>query len=127
MAIDHVNPLTGKVKEYKNSAEWMKDVEAASFTPPVENPEVRTYADASQRLREEIGLDLRSPAERQQAEVDATIEQRVAAGVSAALAKAQESEKTTQTPPAKSASHSAQKSLNEQLSEFATLIGWKIK
>ena len=119
MTFDQVNPKTGKVKEYKNSAEWLKDVEEATAKPPDKKPEVKTYADASRRLREEAGIDLRSPDERRAAADAEFIEKKVAEGVAAALAKQQ----VTQSQQVRPEVHS--KNMNDLLTEFCQKIGWK--
>lgn len=92
MTYDDINPLTGRVKEYKNSAEWIRDVEAyrAQNRTETPRPEVRTFADAAKRFKEECGVDLRSPAEQKEAAIAELIERKVAEGVSAALARQQE-------------------------------------
>jgi len=58
MTYDDINPLTGRVKEYKNSAEWIRDVEAyrAQNRTETPRPEVRTFADAAKRFKEELGI-----------------------------------------------------------------------
>lgn len=57
MTFDCVNPLTGKVKEYKNSAEWWKDVEKAHPTPKPEPVKKDiTYLEAMARLKKEAGI-----------------------------------------------------------------------
>ena len=119
MTIDQINPKTGKVKEYKNSAEWLKDVEEATAKPPEKKPEVKTYADAARRLREEAGIDLRSSDERRAADDAEFIEKKVAEGVAAALARQQ----VTQSQQAMPEVHS--KSTNDLLTEFCQKIGWK--
>lgn len=121
MTFDQVNPKTGKVKEYKNSAEWLKDVEEATAKPQNKKPEVKTYADAARRLREEAGIDLRSPDERRAAADAEFIENKVAEGVAAALARQQ----TTQSQQARPEVHSKPKSTNDLLTEFCQKIGWK--
>lgn len=122
MTYDQINPKTGKVKEYKNSAEWLKDVEEATAKPPEKKPEVKTYADAARRLREEAGIDLRSPDERRAAADAEFIEKKVAEGVAAALARQQ----VTQSPPVRQEAHSSKpKTTNDILTEFCQKIGWK--
>jgi len=121
MTIDQINPKTGKVKEYQNSAEWLRDVEEATAKPPEKKPEVKTYVDASRRLREEAGIDLRSPDERRAAADAEFIEKKVAEGVAAALARQQ----VTQSPPVRQEAHSKPKSTNDLLAEFCQKIGWK--
>lgn len=93
MTFDCISPKTGLPTEYPSSAEFYKEVEEATAKTPEKRPDVRTFADASQRLRDEIGLDLRSPAEQQEAANNEFIEQRIAEGVSEALEKAQQAEK----------------------------------
>jgi len=98
MTYDAINPITGLPKEYANSAEWLRDVDAATVKPVEEQREVKTFADASKRLLEETGLDLRS-ADEQKAAADAEfIEKKVAEGVAAALAR--QTQTATQTPQA---------------------------
>ena len=70
MVYINVDPITRKVKEYANSGEWMAAVEKATSGPKPKPVKKMTYAEASKKLREEAGIDLRSPAERQQAEID---------------------------------------------------------
>ena len=106
MTFDQVNPKTGKVKEYANSAEWIKDVEKATAKPPEKKPEVKTYADAARRLNEELGIrDL--AAEKAAADAD-FIKKQVAEGISEALAKAQQAEKAQQAQKAEKVSQSLQ-------------------
>jgi len=82
-----VDPKTGKVKEYQNSAEWLKDVEEATAKPPEKKPEVKTFADAMKRYNEELGI--RDPIAMKAAADAELIEKKVAEGISAALAKQQ--------------------------------------
>lgn len=106
MTFISVDPLTGLPKEYANSGEWMQDVDAAT-TKPVDEPiEVKTFADASRRLREEAGIDLRSDGERQAADNAELIERKVAEGIAAALAK-QQAQPANQTPKPTTQTHSA--------------------
>lgn len=112
MPFTAVDPKTGKPKDYNNSAEFFKEVEEARAKPPEKPREVKTYADASKRLREEIGLDLCDPVERLQAENNEFIEQRIAEGVSKALERQQEAQQagkagkaTNQSPPTFTLSH----------------------
>jgi len=81
MVYINVDPITRKVKEYANSGEWMAAVEKATSGPKPKPVKKMTYAEASKKLREEAGIDLRSPAERQQAEIDGLIERKVAEGL----------------------------------------------
>lgn len=98
MVFVSVDPKTHKVKEYKNSGEWLKEVEGVK--PKTEKPiEVKTYLDASNRLKKELGIDLRTPAEKEQEKIDESVGKAVAA----ALARQQA---TTQSPPAALAIHS---------------------
>ena len=104
MTIDQVNPKTGKVKEYQNSAEWLKDVEEFTAKPPEKKPEVKTFADAMKRYNEELGI--RDPvAEKAAADAD-FIKKQVAEGISAALAK-QQAQTANQTPKPTTQAHSA--------------------
>ncbi len=119
MTFDQVNPKTGKVKEYKNSAEWLKDVEEATAKPQEKKHEVKTYADAARRLREEAGIDMRSADERRAADDAEFIEKKVAEGVAAALARQQ----VKQSQQVRQEGHS--KSTNDILTEFCQKIGWK--
>ena len=106
MTFDQVNPKTGKVKEYKNSAEWLKDVEEATAKPPEKKPEVKTYADAARRLNEELGI--RDPVAEKAAADAELIERKVAEGISAALAKQQAQAQTAnQSPKPTTQAHSA--------------------
>jgi len=105
MTFDAINPVTGLPKEYANSAEWQREVDAATTKPVEEQREVKTFADASKRLLEETGLDLRS-ADEQKAAADAEfIEKKVAEGVAAALAG--QTQTATQTPKPSTQAHSA--------------------
>jgi len=101
-----VDPKTGKVKEYQNSAEWLKDVEEATAKPPEKKPEVKTFADAMKRYNEELGI--RDPIAMKAAADAELIEKKVAEGISAALAKQQAQVQTaTQTPKPTTQAHSA--------------------
>ena len=104
MGYINVDPITRKVKEYKNVAEWQADVENATADPKPKPIKKMTFAEASKKLREEAGIDLRDPAERQQEKIDAVIEQKVAEGLSAALARQQA--QATQSPTVKHVVHS---------------------
>jgi len=114
MTFDQVNPKTGKVKEYKNSAEWLKDVEEATAKPIEKKPEVKTFADAMKRYNEELGI--RDPVAEKEAAVAELIERKVAEGVSSALERqqaekaqqAQKAEKVSQSPWPIIQKHSAQ-------------------
>jgi len=92
MTFDQINPLTGKVKEYANSAEWMRDVEAYRAQNQTETPraEVHTYADAARRLNEELGI--RDPVAEKEAAIAEVIERKVAEGVASALKRQQEAQ-----------------------------------
>ena len=107
MTFDQINPLTGKVKEYANSAEWMRDVEAYRAQNQTETPraEVHTYADAARRLNEELGI--RNPVAEKEAAVAELIERKVAEGVSSALER-QQAEKAQQAQKAEKVSQSLQ-------------------
>ena len=105
MTFISVNPLTGLPKEYANSGEWMQDVDAATAKPVEEPREVKTFADASRRLREEVGIDLRSDGERQAVDNAEFIERKVAEGIAAALAK--QAQPANQTPKPTTQAHSA--------------------
>ena len=104
MTIDQVNPKTGKVKEYQNSAEWLKDVEEATAKHPEKKPEVKTYADAARRLNEELGI--RDPVAEKAAADAEIIEKKVAEGIATALAK-QQAQTASQTPKPTTQAHSA--------------------
>ena len=103
MAYINVDPITKKVKEYKNIAEWQAAVEKATSDPKPKPIKKMTFAEASKKLREEAGIDLRDPAERQQEKINAVIEQKVAEGISAALARQQ----AMQSSQAKQEGHSS--------------------
>ena len=113
MSFTAIDPKTGKAKDYNNSAEFFKEVDEARAKEPEKPREVKTYAEASRRLREEAGIDLRDPAERQQAENNEFIEQRIAAGVAEALERqqaaqqAEQAKATNQSPFAFTVSHAA--------------------
>ena len=104
MTIDHINPKTGKVKEYKNSAEWLKDVEEATAKPQEKKPEVKTFADAMKRYNKELGI--RDPAAEKAAADADFIKKQVAEGISAALAK-QQAQTANQSPKPTTQAHSA--------------------
>ncbi len=109
MGYINVDPITRKVKEYKNIAEWQADVEKATADPKPKPIKKMSFAEASKKLREEAGIDLRDSTEKRQAEVDSLIEQKVAEGISAALAR-QQQQQATQSPPSKQVQHHATKS-----------------
>jgi len=97
-----INPLTGKVKEYANSAEWIKDVEKATAKPLEKKPEVKTFADAMKRYNKELGI--RDPvAEKAAADAD-FIKKQVAEGIAEGLEKAQKAEKAQQAKQAEKVS-----------------------
>jgi len=104
MGYINVDPITKKVKEYKNMAEWQADVEKATSDPKPKPIKKMTFAEASKKLREEAGIDLRDSSEKRQAEVDSLIEKKVAEGISAALARQQA--QATQSPTVKHEVHS---------------------
>ncbi len=106
MTFDCISPKTGKPKEYPSSAEFFKEVEEVRGEPPEKPREVKTFADASLRLREQIGLDLRDPAEIKAAADNEYIEKRIAEGVSKALEQAQKAEKAQQAEKAGKANQS---------------------
>lgn len=106
MAFDAINPITGLPKEYANSGEWLRDVDAATAKPVEEQRQVKSFADASRRLKDEIGLDLRSDDERQAADNAEFIERKVAEGVAAALKK-QQAQPASQTLKPTTQAHSA--------------------
>jgi len=116
MTIDQVNPKTGKVKEYQNSAEWLKDVEEFTAKPPEKKPEVKTFADAMKRYNKELGI--RDPAAEKAAADADFIKKQVAEGIATALARQQ----VTQSQQAMPEVHS--KSTNDILTEFCQKIGW---
>jgi len=95
-----IDPKSGKPKEYANSAEFFKEVEEFTAKEPEKQREVKTFADASERIRDELGLDTRSPAEQKAAADNEFIEKRIAEGVSAALEQAQKAEKAQQAQQA---------------------------
>jgi len=66
MGYINVDPITKKVKEYENIAEWQAAVEKATADPKPKPIKKMTYAEAAKKLREEAGIDLRSDAEKQQ-------------------------------------------------------------
>ena len=109
-----VDPKSGKPKEYKSSAEFYKEVEEVRGEPPEKPREVKTFADASSRLREQIGLDLRTPEERQESADNKYIKEQIAEGVAEALEKQREAQfvdgpKTfSQSPFSFTASHAPQ-------------------
>ena len=108
-----VDPKSGKPKEYSSSAEFYKEVEEVRGEPPEKPREVKTFQDASLRLREEIGLDLRSPEERQEAADNEYLKEQIAEGVAEALEKQREAQfvdaqkPITQSPFSFTVSHAA--------------------
>jgi len=114
MTFDCISPKTGLPKEYPSSAEFFKEVEEVRGEPPEKPREVKTFQDASKRLREQIGLDLRSPAERQEAADNEYLKEQIAEGVAEALEKQREAQfvdgqKTfSQSPFAFTVSHAPQ-------------------
>jgi len=100
MAYINVDPITKKVKEYKNVAEWQADVEKATSGPKTKPVGMMTFAEASKKLRKEAGIDLRSPEEREQIKFD----EAVGKAVSSALAH-QQQQQATQSPLSKQAVH----------------------
>jgi len=108
-----VDPKSGKPKEYTSSAEFYKEVEEVRGEPPEKPREVKTFQDASLRLREEIGLDLRSPEERQEAADNEYLKEQIAEGVAEALEKQREAQfvdaqkPITQSPFSFTVSHAA--------------------
>lgn len=99
-----IDPKSGKPKEYANSAEFFKEVEEFTAKEPERQREVKTFADASDRIRDELGLDTRTPAEIKAAADNEYIEERIAEGVSAALEQAQKAEKAQQAEKAEKVS-----------------------
>ncbi len=106
MPFTAVDPKTGIAKDYNNSAEFFNEVEEARAKEPERQREVKTFADASKRLRDEIGLDLRDPAEINAAADNEYIEKRIAEGVAEALEQAQKAEKAQQAEQAKATNQS---------------------
>ena len=109
-----VDPKSGKPKEYTSSAEFYKEVEEVRGEPPEKPREVKTFADAAQRLREQIGLDLRDPSEIKEAADRGYLREQIAEGVAEALEKQREAQfvdgpKTfSQSPFSFTASHAPQ-------------------
>ena len=109
-----VDPKSGKPKEYKSSAEFFKEVEEVRGEPPEKPREVKTFADASLRRREQIGLDLRDPSEIKEAADRGYLREQIAEGVAEALEKQREAQfvdgqKTfSQSPFSFTASHAPQ-------------------
>ena len=101
-----IDPKSGKPKEYANSAEFFKEVEEFTAKEPEKQREVKTFADASERIRDELGLDTRSPAEIKEAADNEFIEKRIAEGVAEALEQAQKAEKAQQAEQAKATNQS---------------------
>jgi len=99
MGYINVDPITKKVKEYANSGEWLAAVEKATSGPKPKPVGKLTYAEASKKLREEVGIDLRSPAEKEQIKFD----EAVGKAVSSALAQRQ----AMQSSQAKQEGHSS--------------------
>lgn len=92
MSFTAVDPRSGKPKDYNNSAEFFKEVEGVRAKPPEKPREVKTFADASKRLREQIGLDLRDPAEIKEATDNEYIKEQIAEGVAEALERQREAQ-----------------------------------
>jgi len=112
-----IDPKSGKPKEYANSAEFFKEVEEFTAKEPERQREVKTFADASDRIRDELGLDTRTPAEIKAAADNEYVEERIAEGVSEALERQQAAQqaqqavqagKANQSPFAFNISHAAQ-------------------
>ena len=78
-----IDPITKKPKEYANSGEFFKELEAARPPTARKEPAKLSFADSQRRLRAETGLDLRSPEERQHD----SLRQAVAEGVAEGLGK----------------------------------------
>jgi len=55
MTFDAVNPRTGLVKEYRNSGEWMREVEEVSATKKEQPPKGEHW---EARLKRECGLTI---------------------------------------------------------------------
>jgi len=108
-----VDPKTGKPKEYTSSAEFYKEVEEVRGEPPEKPREVKTFQDASLRLREQIGLDLRDPSEIKEAADRGYLREQIAEGVAEALEKQREAQfvdaqkPITQSPFSFTVSHAA--------------------
>ena len=106
-----VNPKTGMPKEYPSSAEFFKEVEEIRGEPQKPPREVKTFADASLRLREQIGLDLRDPSEIKEADDRGYIKEQIAEGVAEAMEKQREAQfvdgQFSQTPKPTMQAHSA--------------------
>ena len=119
MAYLNVDPITKKVKEYKNSGEWLAAVEASTAKPKAKPVGKMSFPEASKKLREEYGIDLRDSAEKEQIKFD----EAVGKAVSAALAR-QQQQQATQASQARQETHSKPRSLSDVLSEFSQLTGW---
>jgi len=96
-----IDPQSEKPKEYANSAEFFKEVEEFTAREPEKPREVKNFKDASERIRAELGLDLRSPAEIKEADDREDIEQRIAAGVAEALERQQAAQQAAQAQAGK--------------------------
>ena len=113
MTFDCISPKTGLPKEYPSSAEFYKEVEEVRGEPPEKPREVKTFADASLRLREQIGLDLRDPSEIKEAADRGYLREQIAEGVAEALEKQREAQfvdaqkPITQSPFSFTVSHAA--------------------
>ena len=113
MTFDCISPKTGQPTEYPSSAEFYKEVEEVRGEPPEKPREVKTFADAAQRLREQIGLDLRDPSEIKEAADRGYLREQIAEGVAEALEKQREAQfvdaqkPITQSPFAFTVSHAA--------------------
>ncbi len=90
-----IDPITKKPKEYANSGEFFKELEAARPPAARREPEKLRFADAEKRIRAEMGLDLRTPEDRQRDQ----IRQAVAAGVAEGLAERQAQKKRSTHNP----------------------------
>ena len=111
MTFDCISPKTGLPTEYPSSAEFFKEVEEVRGEPPEKPREVKTFADASLRLREQIGLDLRDPSEIKEAADRGYIKEQIAEGVAEAMEKQREAQfvdgQFSQTPKPTMQAHSA--------------------
>lgn len=115
MTFDGISPFTGKMKEYANMGEW--SMECEKFDRANNPPEKKltgkvTYAQACEKAKKEMGIDLGGPASPQE-QFEAMIEQRIAAGVEQGIKEALAKHGAV----GKQETHSAARRLSPELAE----------
>jgi len=108
-----ISPTTKNQKSNANSGEFFKELEAARPPAARREPEKLRFADAEKRIRAEMGLDLRTPEDRQRDQ----IRQAVAAGVAGGPGRAASPEKRSTHNPERTL-HAPQK--EPRLSDFVS-------